>query len=138
MEAVRLPAPAVVALAQHELPEPSQALALRRIDCLLDVGAQLAALPDRLDDEESEPGRLPGSFYMTRLPLLLKQLELSLSALRALGGCPPQTAEGLIADPELFRHHGTSLIIAALAEVDTAIRSESLAPRPPARLQSAE
>ncbi len=138
MEAVR-PGNSFLALPQPELlPEDNQAVALRRIDCLLDLAAQLARFPERLDEEESKPGRLPGSFYVTRLPLLLKQVELSLTALRALGGRPPHIVEELIADPERFRQEGTALIMAALGEIDAAIAGESLVQRRPARLQSAQ
>lgn len=114
------------------LPQPrgghDQAVALRRIDHLLQIGALLVSLSEAATEDEQRPGRLQGAFGLTELPLRVKHIELSLSALRVLGGTPPPTVSALVADPGLFRQQGTSLIIAALDELDGAIRAESLAP----------
>ena len=72
MQAVPSSGSSVVALPGQNLPEASEAVVLRRIECLLQLGAQLVRLPEALDEEESKPGRLPGSFYLTRLPVLLE------------------------------------------------------------------
>jgi hypothetical protein len=113
------------------LPQPragdEQAVALRRIDHLLQIGALLVALSEAATEDEQRPGRLQGAFALTQLPLRVKQIELSLSALRALGGSPPHTVSSLVADPGIFRQQGSSLIMAALEELDGAIRAESLA-----------
>ena len=138
MQAVPSSGSSVVALPGQNLPEASEAVVLRRIECLLQLGAQLVRLPEALDEEESKPGRLPGSFYLTRLPVLLKQIDLTLSAIRALGGRPPQAVEQLVAEPERFRTGGNSLILAALDEIDAAVAAESLGTGPGARLQSAD
>lgn len=138
MQAIPSTASSIVALPGQSLPGASEAVVLRRIDCLLELGAQLVRLPEALDAEESKPGRLPGSFYMTRLPVLLKQVELTLSAIRALGGRPPQVIEQLVAEPERFRSEGNALILVALDEIDAAVAAESLGARPAARLQSAD
>jgi hypothetical protein len=138
MQAIRHPG-TVRALPQPGVrPATSESVVLRRIDCLLELGAQLAQLPESLADDESRPGRLPGAFYLTRLPVLLKQMELLLSAIRALGGRTPQIVEQLVADPDRFRNEGTKLILEALAEIDLVLADESLVPRPAARLQSAD
>jgi hypothetical protein len=139
MQAVPRPGSSIVGLPQQApLPAAGEQVVLRRIDYLLELSGQLARLPEALADEESKPGRLPGSFYMTRLPLLLKQIQVTLTAISALGGQTPQTVEQLVADPDRFRHEGSSLILAALDEIDLAVAAESLAPRPPAKLQSAD
>ena len=123
-------APAAVRIAA--LPQPragdGQAVALRRIDQLLAIGALLVALSEAATEDEQRPGRLQGAFALTQLPLRVKQIELSLSALRALGGSPPPTVAALVADPGLFGEQGSALIMAALDELDGAIRAESLAP----------
>jgi len=105
-----------------------EAVALRRIDHLVELGKLLVRLTESATEDEHKPGRLPGSFYVTRLPLLLKEVELSLSALVALGGQPPQAVVALVEEPERFRNNGSSVVVSALDEINEAIMGESLAP----------
>jgi hypothetical protein len=103
------------------------AVVLRRIDHLVELGKLLVRLTESATEDEHKPGRLPGSFYVTRLPLLLKEVELSLSALRALGGQPPLAVVALVQEPDRFRQNGSAAVLSALVEINEAIAGESLA-----------
>lgn len=103
-------------------------LAASRIDLLLELGNSLVRLAEAASEDRT-PGKLSGAFGRTRLPLLLKRIELSLTALDALGGRPLETVLNLVEQPALFTHHGSELILKALDEINETIRSESLTPR---------
>jgi hypothetical protein len=127
-----LPGPTLARVPSGGETEPQvadQALVVKRIDLLLELGGSLVRLTETATEEEQKPGRLAGSSYRTRLPLLIKQIELSVNALQALGGRPPETVIDLVEQPTLFGQQGSSLILSALDEINELIMSESIAPR---------
>ena len=98
--------------------------AVKRLELLLALGGALVHVVEAAEEDERTPGRLPGSFYSTRLPLLLAQVRLWLSALDALGGRAPAAVVGLVEQPGLLREQGSRVIVTALEEIDLAIRAE--------------
>jgi hypothetical protein len=105
------------------LPQPDgDVVVVKRIELLLELGTALVDLLEAAADDEHKPGRLPGSFYVTRFPILLRRTEMYVNALRALGAKPPGTVEQLIAEPALFVQRGSHLVACALDEINRIIR----------------
>lgn len=60
----------------------------------------------------------------SRMPLVRKQLAISLTALRALGGPTIEAAAKLVAEPPLFEAKVLSGVLNGLDEVDRALEGE--------------
>jgi hypothetical protein len=98
-----------------------------RIDHLLELGRLLLRLAETVIEESGNTeGFLPGALQTTRLPLRLKEVELNLTAFRALGGEPPQAVVTLVEGPKLLKQLASSSVLRALDEINEAIRSEGL------------
>ena len=134
--AYQQPEPARIARAGEARSHPDH-LAVKRIDLLLELGRLLVQLAETAAEDQRKPGRLTGAFNVTRLPLLLGQIELSVIALDVLGGLPPESIVELVEQPELFAHHGSALILTALGEIKEAISGESVPARGRSSLQAA-
>jgi hypothetical protein len=99
---------------------------VKRIDLLLGLGRSLVQLVEAASEDQRKPGRLLSAFNTARLPLLLREIGLALTALKALGGRPPESIVSLVEQPALFEQHGSELILTALDEINEAITSESV------------
>jgi hypothetical protein len=123
------PALARIASAGEGKPFLNEVVVVKRIDLLLVLGSSLVRLAETASEDQRKPGRLPGAFTTTRLPLLLGEIRLSLTALDVLGGRPPKSIVNLVEQPALFTQQGTDLILTALDEINEAIISESITAR---------
>lgn len=123
------PAPVARITPAGEARSRADQLVVKRIDLLVELGSLLVQLAETAAEDERKPGRLAGAFNVTRLPLLLGRIELSLTALDVLGGVPPESVAELIERPELFAKQGSALILAALDEINEAIKNESIPAR---------
>jgi hypothetical protein len=100
----------------------------RRIDHLLELGRLLVRLAETAIEEEGNASNfLAGSFQSTRLPLQLKEVELTLTGLQVLGADPPDAVVRLIEAPNLSRQQVSNSVLLALDEINEAIKSEALA-----------
>jgi hypothetical protein len=127
--AVQPPALARITSAGEAQPYSDHVLVVKRIDLLLELGRSLVQLAETASEYERKPGRLLGAFSTTRLPLLLGEIELTLTALDVLGGRRPEHIVNLVEQPALFAQNGSGLILAALDEIKEAIMSESVTSR---------
>jgi len=138
MEAAEGQPPMLARITPREAEQHVDPVVVKRIDLLLELGSSLVRLAETASGDQRTPGRLPGAFNTSRLPLLLRQIELSLTALDVLGGRPPESIVKMVEQPALFEQHGSALILTALDEINETIMSESVTPRRgPSSLQAA-
>jgi hypothetical protein len=95
-----------------------------RVEQLQRIAAALALVASTAQWEANN-GRLPPYGKRTNMPLVLKQLSVSLTALRALGGPTIDAAQSLVARPPLFEDQAISQVLSGLDEVDHALETEA-------------
>jgi hypothetical protein len=97
-----------------------------RVEQLQRIAATLALVAGTAQKEASN-GRLPPFGKQTNMPLVLKQLSVALTALRALGGPRIDAAQSLVALPPVFEEQAISQVQSGLDEIDRALEAEASA-----------
>jgi len=110
-----------------ELVEASvAAVRMRQVDLLLEIATTLSHLAEavRVDDTGGESGRLRGGpREPARIPILIRELGLRLSALTAVGGPQLQEVAQLVASPNQHYSALPAKVLAALDQIGLILSS---------------